>query len=75
MRVLHINNGFCDSKVHQNLIKKLDRLNIEQIVYCPVRDMMYVDKNRVDGEHIQYVYSLVIKKWYRYVYHYKQWKL
>jgi len=75
MRVLHVNNGFCDSKVHQNLTKKLDRLNIEQIVYCPVRDMMYVDKNRVDGEHIQYVYSLVIKKWYRYVYHYKQWKL
>lgn len=75
MKILHINNGYCDSKVHMNLTRELDNLGIQQIVYCPVRDAEHIDKNRIDGRNTEFVYSLCIKSWYRYVYHYKQWKL
>ena len=75
MKVLHINNGYCDSKVHVNLTKELDNIGLEQIVYCPVRNIDHIDKNRFEGQNTEFVYSLCIKPWYRYVYHYKQWRL
>lgn len=75
MNILHINNGYCDSKVHMNLTRELDNLGIQQIVYCPVREVSHIDKNRIEANNTEFVYSLCIKSWYRYVYHYKQWKL
>ena len=75
MRVLHISNGFCRSKVHANLCQALDELGVEQTVYCPVRNEAHLGKNRFEGNSISFVYSYCIRPWYKYVYHYKKWKL
>jgi len=75
MRILHICNGYADSKVHCNLTRALDDLGIEQTVYCPVREERLLGKNQFDGKHINFVYSFCIKPWYKFVYHYKRWML
>lgn len=58
-----------------NLTRELDNLGVQQIVYCPVREVSHMDKNRIEANNTEFVYSLCIKSWYRYVYHYKQWRL
>lgn len=75
MRILHISNGFADSKVHSNLTRALDEQNIEQTVYCPVREKRLLGKNQFEGKHIRFVYSFCIKPWYKYVYQFKRWML
>ena len=75
MNVLHISNGFADSKVHSNLTKALDELGIQQTVYCPVREERFLGINQFDGNKIDFVYSFCIKPWYKYVYQYKRWML
>lgn len=75
MKVLHVCNDFAGSKVHVNLTKQLDDKDIGQVVYCPVRDKQLVGKNKFDGKHIEFIYSFCIKSWYKYVYHYKAFKL
>lgn len=75
MNILHISNGYADSKVHSNLTKALDQLGIEQTVYCPVREERLLGKNQFDGKHIKFVYSFCIKPWYKYVYQFKRWVL
>lgn len=75
MNVLHISNDFAGSKVHSNLASALDKLGIEQIVYCPVRDNDLIGVNQFEGDHTEFVYSNIIKPWYRYAYFYKQRKL
>lgn len=72
MKVLQISNDFGGSKVHSNLIKRLDELGLEQIVYCPVRDKNLIGNNQFDGGHISFVYSHIIKSWYKFVYYYKR---
>ena len=75
MKILHISNGFADSKVHSNLTKALDDLGIEQTVYCPVREERLLGKNQFEGKNIDFVYSFCIKSWYKYVYQFKRWML
>lgn len=75
MKILHISNGYADSKVHSNLTRELDKLNQEQTVYCPVRSMDDIGKFQFDGRRIKFVYSYCIKYWYRFVYHYKAARL
>lgn len=75
MRVLHICNDFAGSKVHVNLTKQLDDKDIDQVVYCPVRDKQLLGKNKFDGKQIEFIYSFCIKSWYKYAYHYKAFKL
>ena len=75
MKILHISNGFADSKVHSNLTRALDELGVEQTVYCPVREERLLGKNQFEGKHIEFVYSFCIKSWYKYVYHFKRWML
>lgn len=75
MNVLHICNGYADSKVHSNLTKVLDNLGIIQTVYCPVREARFLGCNQFEGKNIEFIYSLCIKPWYKYVYQYKRWKL
>lgn len=75
MRVLHICNDFAGSKVHCNLTKKLDEKEISQVIYCPLRNKKYIGKNKFDGKYTEFIYSYCIKSWYRYVYHYKAFKL
>ena len=75
MNILHISNGFIDSKVHSNLTKALDDLGVEQTVYCPVREEQLLGKNQFEGKNIAFVYSYCIKQWYKYVYQLKRWML
>lgn len=75
MKILHISNGYADSKVHSNLTRALDDFGIEQTVYCPVREELLLGKNQFEGKHIKFVYSFCIKPWYKYVYHFKLWML
>ena len=75
MNVLHISNGYADSKVHSNLTKALDELGLEQTVYCPVREEKFLGRFKFEGNKIDFVYSFCIKPWYKYVYHYKRWML
>ncbi len=75
MRILHVTNGYADSKVHSNLAMALDELGVEQMVYCPVREERLMGKNKFEGKNIQFVYSFCIKSWYKYVYQYKRWML
>lgn len=75
MNILHICNGFAGSKVHVNLAKKLDSIGLNQIVYCPVREVSLIGKNQFSGNHIEFAYSYCIKPWYKYVFHYKSYKL
>lgn len=75
MKVLHISNGYADSKVHSNLTRALDDFGVEQTVYCPVREKRLLGKNRFEGKNIDFVYSYCIKSWYKYVYHFKRWML
>lgn len=75
MNVLHISNGFADSQVHANLARELDALNMEQTIYCPVREQCFIGGNQFEGNNIKFIYSLCIKSWYKYVYYYKIWRL
>lgn len=75
MKILHICNDFAGSKVHGNLIRSLDNKDISQVVYCPVREERLLGNNQVEGKHTEFVYSFCIKPWYKYVYHYKAYKL
>lgn len=75
MNILHISNGFADSKVHSNLTQKIDDKGHSQTVYCPVRSKSDLGKYQYEGKHIKFVYSYCIKPWYKYVYHYKANKL
>ena len=75
MNILHISNGFANSKVHSNLTAALDKMGVEQTVYCPVREEQLLGRNQFEGKHIHFVYSLCIKSWYKYVYHIKKWML
>lgn len=72
MKILHICNGYADSKVHSNLAHALDDLNVEQTVYCPVREEQLIGKNQFAGKHIEFVFSFCIKLWYKYVFQFKE---
>lgn len=75
MNILHISNGYADSKVHSNLTRILDQMGNEQTVYCPVRSEDDLGKYQFEGKNIRFVYSNCIKSWYKYVYHIKAAKL
>lgn len=75
MNILHISNGYADSKVHSNLIKHLDDIGIRQTVYCPVREQRLIGSNQFEGNNTRFEYSFCIRSWYKYVYHFKRWML
>lgn len=75
MLVLQISNDYAGSKVHKNLIQYNDSHGIKQIVYCPVRNSQLLGGNQFKGENVEFVYSLIIKPWYKFFYHHKRKKL
>lgn len=75
MRILHIANDFAGSKVHSNLSAALDKMGVDQIVYCPVRNASLIGGNKFDAKNTEFVYSNCIKKWYKYLYFYKERRL
>lgn len=71
MKVLQISNDFVGSKVHRNLFECLDKLGVEQTIYCPVRDTKCIGANQFVGHSASFIYSNIIQPWYKFVYHLK----
>ena len=63
--ILHITNDYSGSTVYKNLVKNLDDLHVEQIVYTPVRDAARLDKNKIDlkSDHSHIIYSHILSKY------------
>ncbi len=74
MKILHIANGFSNSKVHSNLYKELDKLGVKQIVFNPVRTNRRIDigKNEFDGTNTAFVYADVVKPIHHFIFHTKR---
>lgn len=71
MRILHICNGFCGSKVHANLYKRLDDLNVEQTIFAYYRGTGKEGKNQFEATHTSFIYKRILKIWHRLFYHLK----
>lgn len=71
MRILHICNDYCGSKVHSSLVRTLDGMGVRQTVYCPVRTAAKVGGNSFEGQDTRFVYSHIIKPWHHYTYYTK----
>ena len=65
MRVLHICSYFTGSKVHSELYKKLDALDVKQTVFIPIRGKQDADKNSFDLKNTCLVYEDVLKLYHR----------
>ena len=76
-KIVHIANDYSGSTVYKNLIRELDHLKIEQIVYTPVKTALSIGKNKIElqtaGSEIIYsnilnnsadrmFYRLIVKK-------------
>lgn len=74
MKILHIASDFSNTKVHSNLVKELDRLGVEQVVFNPIRTIRRntIGKNEFPAQHTQFVYADVVKPYHHYMYHVKQ---
>lgn len=72
MKILHISNDFCLTKVHSMLYQELDRMGVEQTVFNPVRDAAHVGRNRFEGQHTDIIYAHVVKPWHKFAYHLKR---
>jgi len=48
IKILHIANDYTGSKVYNNIVKNIDRLEITQLVYTPIRHIGQIGKNNVD---------------------------
>ena len=71
MRILHICNDYCGSKVHVNLYRRLDTLGVEQTVYAYYRGSDNEGKNRFKGELTTFLYRPILKGRHRVLYHQK----
>ena len=67
MKILHISNDFCLTKVHSMLYQEPDRMGVEQTVFNPVRDAALMGRNSFEGEHTTIIYAHVVKPWHKYV--------
>ncbi|MDM1073319.1 glycosyltransferase family 4 protein [Empedobacter brevis] len=65
MMVLHITNDYSGSTVYKNMMMELDKLDIEQIVYNPVRDASRIGKNQVCllSKNSKIIYSHILTKY------------
>jgi len=77
MKILHIANDFSNTKVHSNLVRELDCLGVQQVVFNPIRTIRKntIGKNEFPAQHTQFVYAVVVKPYHHYLYHVKQYCL
>lgn len=71
MKVIQIANDFCNTKVHSNLFKALDRLGVQQTIYNAVRFADKVGRNQFESQHATFVYRFIVKPWHKYFFHIK----
>jgi glycosyltransferase involved in cell wall biosynthesis len=63
--ILHITNDYSGSTVYKNLVSKLDRLGVAQIVYNPIRRTSLTGKNSIDFEtkNSEIIYANILSKY------------
>ena len=59
------------SKVHVELYKRLDNLNINQVIYTPERDMFPPETNSINSDHSFIIYSKIIQPYHSLLFHQK----
>lgn len=66
MKVLHICNDFCFSKVHANLYSSLDALGVEQTIFTFYAESVRRGRNNeFDAARTSFVYKVILKPWHR----------
>lgn len=62
--ILHVTNDYSGSTVYMNLVKELDNLGIEQIIYNPIREASRIGKNKIDLNvtDSEIIYSHILNK-------------
>lgn len=71
MKVLHLSNDFAGSTVHAELYQRLDAEGVSQIIYCPVRHQNLIGRNAFEGANSEIIYSPILKKKHRLLFHLK----
>ena len=71
MKILHLCNDFCGSKVHAHLYKSLDDLGVRQVVFTYMRDTGMNGRNAFVASDTEFVYSDVLRLYHRLLYHLK----
>lgn len=71
MKILHICNDFCWTKVHSNLYKSLDELNIQQTVFTCCRDENLKGRNSFPSNRTNFIYCNILRKYHRFFFHLK----
>lgn len=71
MKILHLCNDFCGSKVHAHLYKSLDGLGLKQIVFTYFRDVGLKGRNSFETLNTEFVYSGILRQYHRLLYQLK----
>lgn len=71
MRVLHVCNDFCGSKVHCNLYRELDASGAQQTVYTYFRSPGLHGRNIFEARKTEFVFSRILRPVHRVLYHKK----
>ncbi len=71
MKILHICNDFCYSKVHSNLYKELASIGIEQTVYTFYGGEDRDGRNGFEAVGTNIVYKNILRPYHRFLYHNK----
>lgn len=69
MKILHICNDYCGSRVHASLYSELDRLGVEQTVYAHFEGVEKVGHNRIESPRVQTIYDPVLRKIHHLMFH------
>ena len=71
MKILHICNDYCGSKVHANLYRELDRFGMNQTVFTCYRGYHEVGTNSFEAQHTDFIYRGVLSTKHRIFFHLK----
>lgn len=71
MKIIQIVNDFSKTKVHSNMIRNLDELGVNQIVFNAVRRADLIGKNAFEAHNTEFLYANVVKPYHKYFYHIK----
>lgn len=66
--ILHISNDFNHTKVHKELYSELDQLGVDQSIFIPVRNEMFVNRNHFSFQQkdSKFYYSAKLKNYHRF---------
>lgn len=71
MKVLHICNDFCATKVHTTLYREFDRRGIEQTIYAAFLEKSKDGNNKFDSQSARFFYRCIRRPIHKYLYHKK----